>query len=135
MKTWDKPFKAVLIHRSTKQKESDRWAVSIDGFDTFYSKGIGLRVGAKLSYRPNVIELGEFWARSKTVDPTAEEVLSALASDAQCYTDSRDIDEFARDFGYQDGPISKALEAFEGCRKAAHFFASRGLNPLDWMDE
>lgn len=139
MKTWDRPFKAVLIHRATKLKgEFDKWAVVIDGFETFYSKGIGLREGFQVPHgRISLWDEEQFLdkRKSQTVDPTAAEVLAALASDAQCYLDSRDIDEFARDLGYQDGPVSKTIEAFEGCRKAAHFFQSRGLDPADWREE
>jgi hypothetical protein len=131
-------FTATLVERAVMPKDQDRWMVDVDGFTTQYSKGTGHRVGRDgkplpFAYRPTMHNM-EVFSRSKTVDPTLDEVLQALAFDASCVVDCDDVDDFAAEFGYE-GSISETLEAFDGCKKALLFFAKRGLNYADFLED
>jgi len=127
----DFPFVATLTHRADSPKnDTDQWMVSIDGFVTTFSKGIGLRDGFKLPLgRVTIEDMVDFNnpTKSKPVSPTCREVLWALANDAQCYLNARDIDDFAKEYGYESS-VSQAIKAWEGCRDAAKFFQARGLD-------
>jgi hypothetical protein len=134
-------FTATLVERAATPKDQDRWMVDVDGFTTSYSKGTGHRVskdGKPLPfvYSPTVHDMEVFNdpKRSKTVDPTLDEVLEALAFDASCVVECDDVDDFAAEFGYE-GSISETLEAFDGCKKALLFFAKRGLNYADFLED
>jgi hypothetical protein len=50
-------------------------------------------------------------------EPTAADVISCLISDAFAYENARDIDDFARDFGYER--VSETLAAYEACKKTS----------------
>jgi hypothetical protein len=132
------PFTATLIERSQDPKTPDKWMVSIDGFVTTYTKGTGLREGHKMPYGGGVTihDMEQFRdpRLSRTVDPTAEEILQSLSSDASCFLGARDIDDFAADFGGEQ-PISQTLKAWEGCRDAAAFFQRRGLDPAAFAED
>ncbi len=131
------PFEATLVHKSRKPSEPDRWFCVLDGFETTYQKGTGLRKltkrvwgGVKATLHPKTVyELGEWQVWTKPVDPTRDELLQSLALDAQCYENTPDLDSFATEYGYSD-KVSTAIATFEGCRKASAFFRSRGLDPF-----
>jgi hypothetical protein len=130
-------FAATLVHKSKKPSESDKWFCELDGFETTYTKGTGLRTitrrtgeRIKVTLHPRTVsELGEWHVCTKPVDPTKDELLQSLALDAQCYENTPDLDAFANEYGYTD-KASAAIAAFEGCRKASAFFRSRGLDPF-----
>lgn len=130
-------LKTTLIERAKDSKSMDKWSVIIDGFETTYSKGIGHREGFKLPYnRVTVWDMEQFNnpKKSKTVDPTEDEILEALACDAECYESSIDIDDFAANFDPEAKP-SKVIESFEACRKASLFFTQRGLKAYDFTEQ
>jgi len=132
-------LKVALIHKAKDPQDGpDRWYVEVSDehgtFGTPYSKGIGLRAGYKLPFRPTVYDMGEWHHKSKPVDPTLDEVLEGLAVDASCYEESRDIADFRANFN-PDGKISAIKDEWEACRKALRFFTDRRLNWRDFTEE
>ena len=130
----------VLVHRVVLPvpkggQQADRWRVSIGGLEIDYSKGIGLReyrraigYATRPAPTPKSVYDVEAWnATMHPVAPTADEVVSALASDARTVVDEPDIDAFARE--YCDGlPVSKVLETYSACTKALAWCRRMGVD-------
>jgi hypothetical protein len=131
------PFTATLVERASGPKDSDEWMVTIDGFMTKYSKGIGHREGFKLPLAgATVADMRDFRdpRKSRTVDPTVGEVLGALACDASTVLDTDDLDDFAANY-CPDVKPSELLRMYEACKDAALFFQKRGLDPADFNED
>lgn len=127
------PFTATLTARAMNGKECDTWRVSLDGYVTTYSKGIGLREGFKLPFgRISRHDEEQFLnpKMSRTVGPTREEVAQALAMDACTFLDCIDLDDFAKEV-CEGLSVSKTVEVYEACRNTAAFFQRRGLDPYN----
>lgn len=80
--------------------QADGWTV------TFHRKGDGRK---RLTV-PFYMGSGHHGA-----EPGAAEVMGCLLSDADCYENAQDIDDFANEFGY-DKP-SAAIKAYKGCER------------------
>ena len=72
-------------------------------------------------------------------EPTAVDVLAAVASDASCYMSTCGLDDFAANY-CPDCPPSRAVAAFEACKAAADWlhiaFGEVGRGELiEWSAE
>jgi len=63
------------------------------------------------------------------------EILSSLLVDAQCFSDSIDIDDFKSNFMGDDAKVSAILDSWESCKDTALFLYRVGFNLSDLHDE
>ena len=76
------------------------------------------RFDGKLSIEGNELYF-DYQCNLKYNPPTFEDVLGSLLTDASSYDSNRDIDDFAKEFGYEK--VSEAIAAFNGCKEHSEF--------------
>ena len=89
--------KEIYTNCGTKTKYSLRVSYAGKSYDFEYTESV-------MAHRNN--EPVEF-----------ERVMECLLLDANAYNNTRDIDDFQREFGYEK--VSECLDAYEGCKKTA----------------
>lgn len=69
--------------------------------------------------------------------PTFADVFGSILIDASSYDSNRDIDDFAKEFGYEK--VSEAIAAFNGCKEHSEFihrvFSEKEIDELyEWIN-
>jgi hypothetical protein len=62
-------------------------------------------------------------------DPSPLDALASYVLDAQSYAETKDVDDFAEEYGYTKP--SRAIQAYNGCKEAFEHFLAMGYDETD----